>query len=60
MEQSLPIWLVQLIGMMLGLLVFFALLDIMKKLDRIADRLKEANEANPNIAHKRYLNNLVP
>ena len=44
-----------LLGLLLLTFILLLLLDINKVLGRIEEHLKEANDADPHVAHQRYL-----
>ena len=44
-----------LVGLLLLIMIYAALLDIKRILARIDGRLEEANEADPHVTHQRYL-----
>jgi hypothetical protein len=52
MEHSLPLWVVEMIGILLLTFILIALLDIIKTLDRIDDRLRKANDADAHADHE--------
>jgi len=60
MEHSLPLWVVEMIGILLLTFILIALLDIIKTLDRIDHRLRGENDADPHVNHEGRQDNIRP